>query len=562
MRIVLIRLSSLPRVVSLMTGLALICQPFAIQGADPSPPAPPRLHEAARPRAAIPGAPQAADVCMRSLRPRPMSDRDPHNTLDAIRGFHVTWLEWTYGNDAAFIEKVHGLGVTYGAATAAGSYVGDVPVEQWNVVDLDGNRLVAPWMRQWKRPNPWGCANNPEFRAGHVRAAVAAIEAGADVLQRDEPGQNQGAVGWGGCFCDHCMKAFPKWLLAHADPAVLKRLGVEDLDRFNYRDYLREKDAPVGDAFRRWPGDELKDYFQRFQTDSTVAFNVWWREQLDKQIGRRVPVSCNNGARSWTNVQLVFDYCIGELSASHAQPAHLYATMREAASHGKTQTVTMPLRRESRETPDWIRHTRQTIATMYAVGGHIEMPWDTYLPTPDAQRYFGNPADYADLTAFVRGMAAWLNGYEDAFARGKGIEDERFPADAPPVVFANDAEELFAFVRAKPGQSAAPVVIHLLDWREEPHPLRVSIRPDTFFGPGPVRFRLFTPVAPYDNAAHNRAFDTKDYHALVHEVEVGRGMANTVDLPALAPWGVLVVEPDPSIPVDAPSGKKLGVQER
>ncbi len=559
---VLMRLDCLARVVSLMTGLALVFLPSVLPGVEPSPPSVPRLHEVARPSASIPGAPKAADVCMRSLRPRPTSDRDPHNTLDAIRGFHVTWLEWTYGNDKAFIEKAHKLGVTYGAATAAGSYLGDVPLEQWNVVDLDGNRLVPPWMRQWKRPNPWGCANNPEFRAGHVRAAVAAIEAGADVLQRDEPGQNLGAVGWGGCFCDHCMKAFPKWLQAHADPAVLKRLGVEDLDRFDYREYLRAKDAPVGDAFRRWRGDELKAYFVQFQTDSTVGFNVWWREQLDRHVGRRVPVSCNNGARSWTDIQLVFDYCIGELSAAHAQPDHLYAVMREAASHGKTQTVTMPLRRNSQETPDWIRHTRQTIATMYAVGGHIEMPWDTYLPTPDAQRYFGNPADYADLTTFVRGMAAWLNGYEDAFARGKGIEDDRFPADDPPIVFANDAEELFAFVRAKPGQPTTPVVVHLLDWREEPQPLRVSIRPEAFFGAGPLRFRLFTPVRPHDKAAHDRAFDAKDYRELVQEVEVGRGMINTVDLPALLPWGMLVVESDPSVPVDAPSRKQPGGQQR
>jgi hypothetical protein len=31
------------------------------------------------------------------------------------------------------------------------------------------------------------------------------------------------------------------------------------------------------------------------------------------------------------------------------------------------------------------------------------MPWDTFLP--DAQRYFGKPEHYADLTAFVRGIA-------------------------------------------------------------------------------------------------------------------------------------------------------------
>ncbi len=551
--------SANPRVAG---GVVLACL-FALSAArgEEKAPAPPRhlrLHEAARPRPSIPGAPKAADVCMRSLRPRPASENDPHDTLDAMRGFHVTWLEWTYGNDAAFIRKVHELGATYGAAAAAGSYLGDAPVEQWNVVDLDGKRLVAPWMRQWKRPNPWGCANHPEFRAGHVRAVLAAMDAGADVLQRDEPGQNHNALSWGGCFCDHCMKAFPDWLRRHADAAVLERLGAADLDRFDYRDYLRAKDAPVGDAFHRWPGDELKRYFQQFQFDSTVAFNVWWREQLDRHEGRRVPVSCNNGVRRWTDIQLVFDYCIGELSADHARPDYLVAAMREAASHGKTQSVTMPLRRDPRETPDWVLHTRQTIATVYAVGGHIEMPWDTYLPTPDARRYFGNPADYADLTAFVRGMAAYLNGYEDAFALGKGIADDRYAPDTAPLVLKGGADRLFAFVRAKPDQADAPVVVHLLDWRDEPQPFTVAVQPEAFFGPVSLRFRLFTPVLPYDKAVHDRAFDTKDYSPLVREVELARGVANTVELPALKPWGILVVEPDAAMPVDAPSPEMDG----
>jgi hypothetical protein len=114
-----------------------------------------------------------------------------HDTLAVIRSFHVTRLEWTYGNDPAFIRKVHDLGVEFGGALAAGSYEGKATPWQWNVVGSETQRLAPTWMRAWPQPNPWGCANNPEFRAGHVRAALAAIKAGADVLHRDEPGQNE-----------------------------------------------------------------------------------------------------------------------------------------------------------------------------------------------------------------------------------------------------------------------------------------------------------------------------------------------------------------------------------
>lgn len=526
----------------LWQGLAVLCFGAAGWAAGDV-----RLHLAASPRPEIPGAPRASDVCMRSLRPRPMNDRDPHNTLDAMRGFHVTWLEWTYGNDRDFIRQVHELGATFGGALAAGSYAGDQPHETWNVRDREGTPVYATWMRAWRRPNPWGCANHPEFRAGHVRAAIAAVEAGADILQRDEPGQNQNALRWGGCFCEHCMAGFNRWLGDHADPEVLQRLGVADLDAFDYRVYLRGQDSPIGDDFGRWKGDELKEYFEQFQFDSSVAFNRWWREELNRHFGRRISVSCNNGVNRWTEIQMEFDYWIGELSARHAVPEHLHGAMRKSASLGRTQTVTMPLRRGGeQETPDWVRHTRQTIAAVYATGGHIEMPWDTYLPTPDAQRYFGVPENYADLTAFVRGMAAFLDEYSDAFATGGDIIDERWLDALPPVQPVDAAGEVFAFARAVPGDSEAPVVVHLVDWREEPQAFGLSLRPQAFFGERPLRLRLFTPVLPHDWEAHDAAYRSGDYSGLVREVELARGYASTVEIPALTPWGILVVDPDPT----------------
>jgi len=504
------------------------------------------LHRVAKPVPQIVGAPRASDVCMRSLRPRPTNARDPHNTLDAIRGFHVTWLEWTYGNDKGFIRKVHDLGATYGGALAAGSYSGKQPRAVWNVRDREGKLVYATWMRAWKTPNAWGCANHPEFRAGHVRAAVAAVAAGADVLQRDEPGQNKHAVRWGGCFCEHCMKGFNQWLATNSDPAILRRLGVADLGTFDYREYLRAKDAPVGDAFGAWKGDELKAYFVRFQTDASVAFGRWWREELNRRVGREIPVSCNNGTRQWTDIELAYDYCIGELATSHATPKFLYAAMRKAATHDRTQSVTMPLRRTGeQEAPDWVRHTRQTIATVYAAGGHIEMPWDTYLPTPEGRRYFGRPENYADLTAFVRGMAPFLDGYSAAFAVGGEIMDERWLDATPPVTPLTDAAGIVAFARAVPGNAAAPVAVHLVDWREQPQPFALSLHPPAFFGDRPLRVRLLTPALPYDRKAHDEAFRTGNYQALVRETELSRGLVNTVTVPALGPWGVLVVELDP-----------------
>ena len=500
------------------------------------------LLEKAEPRPNVRGTPKESDVTMRSLRARPRDENDPHNTLEAMEGFHATWLEWTYSDDADFIRKVHDIGATFGGAAGAGSYDGGEPHEVWNVRNLEGDPVYAGWMRTWAQPNPWGCANHPEFRAGHLRYVENVIDAGADLLQRDEPRQNLLALQWGGCFCDYCMEGFNAWLEKKGDPELLAGLGVTSLDSFDYRDYLRKREAPVGDEFHTWPSDDLKAYFEAFQVHSTLEFHHWWRNELNKHAGRHVPVSCNNGVRRWGDVELVFDYCIGELSAGNATPEFLYDAVKRAASFGKTQSVTMPIRDDDAVTLEWIQHIRQTLAAAYAVASHMEMPWDTYLPTPDADRFFGKPGDYADLSAFVRAMAHYLDGYADAAAWGGRIEDARWSEDRVPVMVMGNSDQIYAFTRVKPGDGAAPVVLHLLDWRADPEPFRLSILPEFFFGDVPLQYRLFTPTH-YDKDAHNKAFDSGDYSPLTWETKLDDGYVTTVEIPALAPWGILVVEP-------------------
>ncbi len=60
----------------------------------------------------------------------------------------------------------------------------------------------------------------------------------------------------------------------------------------------------------------------------------------------------------------------------------------------------------------------------------------------------------------------------------------------------------------------------MIDWRDEPKPFSLSVRPQAFFSPAPLHFRLFTPLEPYDAAVHERAFRTGDYAPLVREREL------------------------------------------
>lgn len=74
------------------------------------------------------------------------------------------------------------------------------------------------------------------------------------------------AVQWGGCLCRHCIAGFRSWLERSVTPQELAKAGVNYLASFDYAAHLRAKNAPSGDAFRRWPeGGQLRTYFQQFQ---------------------------------------------------------------------------------------------------------------------------------------------------------------------------------------------------------------------------------------------------------------------------------------------------------
>ena len=330
-------------------------------------------------------------------------------------------------------------------------------------------------------------------------------------------------------------------------PAVLKRYGIQDPSAFDYAQYLRARNAPVGDAFAAYPEDDLKRLFVAFQQQSTIEFNRWWRQKLNDHAGRHVPVSSNNGVADFGPIHGVFDCYIGELSYSRAQPETLHDVARQVEQLGKGQTVTMPLRHDSEETREWIDTTRRVIATVYSLGMHIEAPWDTYLPVRDAAhppRYFGKPEDCADLFAMVRAEASLLDGYEPAAAYGGMIEEDRWTAETAPVTVWSASPRVFAFTRALPGRADAPVVVHLVDWSTDPKPFTVSLNPDTLFAGRPLGVSLITPK-PYDREAHLAAFESGEYAPLVEEASLATGHVTTCQLPALGPWGMLVLRPLP-----------------
>lgn len=392
------------------------------------------------------GAPKYSDVCMRSLFPRPNrwikegQKPDPHDTLKTAEAFAVTRLEWVYTrNDKDFAQQCQDAGIHYNGTLITEASMSSIKGHQ---VDLDG-QYVTRWTKHGQ-----GCANNPDYLEYYVSQARPQLGIGVGGFQVDNTGLNNAAK----CYCEHCITGFRSYLKANVPDNEWKTLAVGDMATFDYRQYLLKKEEakqaagalsqssaarvarprqPISsdhDNVRRerttvpedneegyrWakdgqtldmqgadiidPSKRLRELYVRFQVSASVNFHIEAREAINKAAGRRVPMSCNNGSGGWGPVQRVFDYGIGELRSGESNPWHLRHAFLEAAEQGKHQVLSMP--KPNCGTP----LTRRVIATAYANGGQMMVPWDIFQgPT---SRYYGKPERYADLFHFVRNNVA------------------------------------------------------------------------------------------------------------------------------------------------------------
>ena len=489
----------------------------------------------------MPGPPKASDVIMRSLRIHPEDSNDPHDTMRALEEFHATRLEWAYISDPAYIKTVKKSGRVFGGAVSATSYIPLDSDSAWFervvIKDLNGKPIIAPWKRTWER-SLWGCINNPELEAGYLRYLKRYIDAGVQVMQRDEAEGNYLAIQWGGCFCDFCTEGFRMYLETNSNAEELGVLGVNDITKFNYREHLRESGAPVGDAFAKWRGDDLKRYFIKFQRDATVSFHKRTRLAIKKYVGHEIPMSCNNVGVKRGPVEQVFDWWMGELRYRDATPETLYTIMHQAKKCGKRQVVTMPKKANQKDLADWVRLTRQTIAMAYACGGQCMVPWDIYMPN-NAPRYFGTPDRYADLYRFVRTKKEYLDGYHEMEAL---IPNGEKATKESSHLSVSRSKDICIIARSNPDSVRKPVVFHLVDWSRDQKSFSLNVDFNFFNIKHSSTFNLLVPE-PYspmgDLGLWTKSKHKKDLGPIKLHVQPDNSLLIP---PAINPWGLIVLE--------------------
>lgn len=517
--------------------------------------------------------PAASDVSIRSLNFRPMNEDDDQDTLEAIRAFHATRLEWVYlrfnEEEKELIDRVKRMGCVFGASGEPGTAVkvelaaGREYVA--NAIEFpNGDPVYLVHSKDWLMPIYPGCMNNPVYLKKNVEYYVKNVEYGAEVLQRDNPeSQRHFATTAKGCFCKYCMEGFREYLRENMPESRRREIGIADIDTFNYRDWLYENDLVknnttlVGENALFWP-------FVDYQKKSSIRFFSDLRTAINVLCMKRVPFSRNNTShQEWDSPSTgAFDFAISEILLEFCTPAHLYDRACTARKLGQLQVFGTPKSMGKQYTQTELNPLKRlVISTAYASGALARVPWDMFEDTRDGKgRYFGKPEHFADLYAFVRAAANYLDGYEDAGAFGPDIEEDRY-GETVPVKIDSDSEQVYAFVRAVPGDTKKPVVVHLVDWNERQDGFDVLLRKDCFFDGAELEVTMLRPAA-YDAKQHKQAWEqaqemlgyneklsarqasayTKLAVRIVLPVRAEGGYVRC-RVPAIDPWAILAVTP-------------------
>jgi len=471
---------------SIIILAALLLAPLAaLQSAEPAmsradPDA--TFSQIATPSGFTPEMPKLSDVCMRLFR-LDQKGVPAERMLAAGSDFHITRGVWSYIEDESFIKSVRVKGWEF-----QGSLCMTLLDPALALRDREGRPIGTNG--QSDKP-PFRADNaNPEYRRLYIERAKRLADLGVTSFQRDDP--DEGFFDWG---------------------------------KKGRRDAI--------------PDAEL------------LEFHRCARTEIEKHAGRKLTFSTN--CHSDPPFMQVFDYRMTEVrfrSMDGTKEIISPSRIREIGLAARKEKKLFVLTgQEDRPAEDY----RWVWATSYATGNLYIVPWDQFQNVtldpvtrqpliPNPPRIFIPPEKFADLPGFVRANADVLDGYEEAAVGGFDLEDARWGDDAP-LRIEGGSGKLSGFLRAKPGDASAPVVIHLVE-REHAEPATLRIPTARFFGKNPLQVKLRMPL-PYDASLHAKVEQDKDYRSLVRETNLAtttEGPWTLVPVPRLNPWGIIIVE--------------------
>lgn len=419
------------------------------------------------------GAPAMADIALSSRWPRPMGKQDQYDSFEALEAFHAVRLDWCYtGSNKAFVERAKAAGVpVFGAINAE---LSDAPGADTRLLgrdrNLQGEQIGNPELTQFVAR---GDVASEAFRGVVMAHCRAMLDAGVTGIHVDDPGMTyHGALHANAGYGEASLAAFRGYLRDHTSAAEREAWGLPaDLEGFDYRLFALKQGKSLAPA--------LREQFLAFHLESLNEFYGWLRTALDEYAGRHVPLSCNNGSNQIQEDWHVrnFDFWLGETGLAYGDPTArgIFLKTMGAEKLGRLQVFSPPNDGLDR-LPDragYVALTRRIIATSYACGSLTLVPWDVWRRGPETPRFFGTREEFGDLYELVHKHPDLFDNHALAYATGPGMD--AWSAEGLEYVPVTVPEGVFAAVRAVPGDAAAPIVVHLVDWRAAAGPVSLGV---------------------------------------------------------------------------------------
>ena len=355
-----------------------------------------------------------------------------YDNPDQYEDYGCTVLGWAGSGNAQRIEQAHRLGVRW-FSTSVGFLTEFKRVIDFNEEfmdaacrDFSGKPFIVPWLwddnhRHKGQPAWWWCTNSPLYREYLDSRLKQVAAAKPDGLHIDDYRGTSGSVTWlSGGFCRHCMAAFRKYLAKNVAKEKLAELGIDDLDGFDYRQFLIDRGVKPEEYNGRRSSLPLAAEFYNFQVTSNTAFVAEYRRRAEKLRGKPMSLCVNSGLTNPQALaiapQLSYFCCeVGHYASRRAVPDHPVYIYKLADGLARPVTSTA-------SGQDWayiMEHNlpglvRTWTALSYSHGHNLMAPHRQWCYTKEkGTHWYDGPTDeYAPLYRFVREQAELLDRYE------------------------------------------------------------------------------------------------------------------------------------------------------
>jgi hypothetical protein len=356
------------------------------------------------------------------------------STAEAYKAYGATFVAWGGANTRARVREHHDLGIrctgsVWCLTAGARTLYENKELREAVAIDIEGKPIAVPWQFDKVhegQTTDFGNTNHPAFRE-HVKANVRRVMAGgADGLHVDDHlGVASPAHWYGGGFDEWSLAGFRPYLEKHATPEVLAAAGVESLEAFDYRAFVRRYAATAEEVKRKAKTIPLFSLWKEYHLEAAADFVEELRRVAEEAAGRPVLLSANaclgNEVHHYVVPRLTHVVCEVWFNAHQGTEALGGAQSAYAAAHrlGRPLACTASghdwAHVKAHDAHDIVRFW---IALTYANGERFMVPhpsrqwcFNKELGT----HWYAAPVDqFAPLYGFIRRQAPLLDGFETA----------------------------------------------------------------------------------------------------------------------------------------------------